>query len=434
MKAGETKPILVVDDDPQMRLALKEAIQRLGYSVVLCENGHDAFGKLHQSSYSLVVTDMKMPKMDGLTFLREVRRSIGHLPILVITGFGTIENAVETMKEGALDYLMKPFSFDTLRNTINSIIVRQSNGRDIITSNQEMLKIVNLAETLAASDITVLIHGESGTGKELLARSIHRHSKRADKPFVAVNCAAIPDNLLESELFGHERGAFTGATERKKGKFELADCGTILLDEISEMSMTLQPKLLRVLQEREIDRVGGREPIPVNVRVIATTNRDLSRECSEGRFREDLYYRLNVFPVRVPSLKERPEDISLLAGHFLEKFSAVAGKKIEAFSEEAIEFLMNRQWRGNVRELENVIQRAVFLSRCSLIVPEDLMFDDGNTQVTSNGRIRDMERDLIMQTLRDVNGNKTKAARILGVSVRTIRNKLKEYRQTFPKV
>jgi DNA-binding NtrC family response regulator len=432
MKAEETRPILVVDDDPQMRIALKEAIQRLGYTVVLCENGQDAFGKLHQASYSLVVTDMKMPKMDGLTFLREVRRRIGNLPFLIITGFGTVENAVETMKEGAMDYLMKPFSFNTLGNAINSIMVRQRNGKAILTSDPEMQKIVNLAGSLANSDITVFIHGESGTGKELLARYIHGYSKGAEKPFVAVNCAAIPDSLLESELFGHERGAFTGATERKKGKFELADGGTILLDEIGEMSMVLQAKLLRVLQEREIDRIGGREPIPVDVRVIATTNRDLFRECREGRFREDLYYRLNVFPIRVPSLKERPGDIPLLAGHFLEKFSALAGKGIEGFSDGAIEFLMHSQWRGNVRELENVIQRAVFLCSSETIFQEDLMFDEGVTPVASNGRISDMERELIMQTLKKVNGNKARAARILGVSVRTIRNKLKEYGQTFP--
>jgi DNA-binding NtrC family response regulator len=426
------KPVLIVDDDPQIRLALKEAIQRLGYSTALCDSGADALEKLRQSSYSLVVTDMKMPWMDGLMLLREIRSRIGNLPVLIITGFGTIENAVETMKEGATDYLLKPFSFDTLKKTIESIMMRINNQKEILTADPGMKKIVTLAGNLATSDITVLIYGESGTGKELLARYIHKFSRRKDKPFIAVNCAAIPDNLLESELFGHEKGAFTGAIERKKGKFELASGGTILLDELGEMSMMLQAKLLRVLQEREIDRIGGKEPIQVDVRVIATTNRDLKKECLEGRFRDDLYYRLNVFPVTAPPLRERPDDIPLLASHFVEKFSTLAGKKISGFSENAADLLKNRQWDGNVRELENVIQRAVFLCKGEIIDSDDLMLEDTIEGTGFRGKIRDMEKDLILQTLRDMNGNKTKAAKVLGVSVRTIRNKLNEYRQKFP--
>ncbi|HET6514217.1 MAG TPA: sigma-54 dependent transcriptional regulator [Thermodesulfovibrionales bacterium] len=434
MRTEEVKPILVVDDDPQMRLALREAIQRLGHRVTVCEAASDALAKLQQAGFSLVVTDMKMPKMDGLKFLKEVRRRIGNLPVLVITGFGTIENAVETMKEGATDYLMKPFSFDTLEKAIDSIMARSRYEKGILTANLEMQKIVVLAANLAGSDITVLIQGESGTGKELLARYIHRMSRRAEKPFIAVNCAAIPDNLLESELFGHEKGAFTGATDRKKGRFELADGGTLLLDEIGEMSIMLQAKLLRVLQEREIDRVGGKETVPVDVRVIATTNRDLYNECMEGRFREDLYYRLNVFPIKVPPLRERPDDIIFLASHFVEKFSVFAGRDPKNFSDEAIDLLMNGYWRGNIRELENVIQRAVFLSSGEVIEARDLMLDNvGSAARTAvNGKIRDMEKELIMQTLKDVDGNKTKAAKILGVSVRTIRNKLHEYGQKFP--
>lgn len=434
MEIGETKPILVIDDSPQMRMALKEAIQKLGHRVVACENGKEAIEKLRRHGFSLIVTDMKMPQMDGLTLLREVRRSIGNLPVLVITGFGTIENAVESMKEGATDYLMKPFSFDALKKTINSILVRIRNAREILTQNPKMHKIVSIAENLAASDITVLVYGESGTGKEILARQIHRMSRRADKPFVAVNCAAIPDNLLESELFGYEKGSFTGAIERRTGKFELAKGGTILLDEVGEMSMTLQAKLLRVLQEKEIDRIGGNEPIAVDVRVIATTNKDLYKECSEGRFREDLYYRLNVFPVKLPALRERPEDITFLALHFMKRFSAYAGKEIKGFSENAIALLKNRQWRGNVRELENVIQRAVFLSKGKLINSEDFLLEDVTAKTAMNGNLKNMEKELILQTLKDVNGNKTKAARILGVSVRTIRNKLNEYGKKFPAI
>jgi two-component system response regulator FlrC len=429
------RPILVVDDDSEMRSALKDAIQKIGYSAVVCEDGYDAINKLSQSYYSLLITDMKMPRMDGLSLLKEIRKRGHNLPALVITGFGTIENAVDTMKEGAIDYLLKPFSFDALKTAIEAIIRKTSLEKEIVSKNSEMQKIINLAGNLAMSDITVLIYGESGTGKELLARYIHKNSKRADKPFVAVNCAAIPDNLLESELFGYEKGAFTGAIERRKGKFELANGGTMLLDEIGEMSMTLQAKLLRVLQEREIDRIGGKEPIPIDVRVIATTNRDLERECSEGRFREDLYYRLNVFPIKVPSLRERPEDIEILAEHFLNKFSLNYGKDIEGFEKEAIEYLMNRRWRGNVRELENVIQRAVFVCSGRYISIKDLMIDDNSKEDSKtivNGSLKDLERELILKTLKDVGGNKTKAAKILGLSVRTIRNKLNEYGKIFP--
>ena len=437
MNAVQTKPILVVDDDAQMRLALNEAIQRLGYRAVLCDSGADAIGKLNQAPYALIVTDMKMPKMDGLSFLREVRRRIGNLPVLVITGFGTVENAVETMKEGATDYLMKPFSFDTLSRTIESIMARLSSDRELRTANPAMQRLVQLAGNLAANDITVLIQGESGTGKELLARHIHQMGRRKNKPFIAVNCAAIPDNLLESELFGHEKGAFTGAMERKKGKLELADSGTILLDEIGEMPLLLQAKLLRVLQEREIDRVGGKEPVPVDVRVIATTNRDLGEECAGGRFREDLFYRLNVFPLKVPPLRERPEDVTLLAEAFIKSYSALAGKNIRGCAAEVIERLHMKPWRGNVRELENVMQRAVFLCNNEVIGTADLMFDNGvepEENPGQNGRIHDMEKEMILKTLKEVNGNKTKAAKILGVSVRTVRNKLSEYGQKLPLV
>ncbi|MFN3395589.1 MAG: sigma-54-dependent transcriptional regulator [Thermodesulfovibrionales bacterium] len=420
------KRILIVDDDPQMRIALKEAINRLGYDADTATDGRDALRRLNNTNYALIITDMKMPGMDGLSFLKEARKR-WNIPVLVITGFGTVENAVETMKEGATDYLMKPFSFDAIGKAIESILSRIQHEREIITEDPEMKKIIALARNIAGSEITVLITGESGTGKELLARYIHRASRRKEAPFIAVNCAAIPDNLLESELFGYEKGAFTGAVDKKAGKFELANGGTLLLDEIGEMPLILQAKLLRVLQEREVDRIGGKKPIPIDVRIIATTNRDLKKECGEGRFREDLYYRLNVFPIRIPPLRERKRDISALAWHFIKKFSALSGKNIKGLSEEALEALMNRPWRGNVRELENVIQRATLISSGDLIKPEDLMFDDINTP-QNTGRIREMEKDLILRTLEEVEGNKTRAAKILGVSVRTIRNKLNEYR------
>ncbi|HBH60528.1 MAG TPA: sigma-54-dependent Fis family transcriptional regulator [Nitrospiraceae bacterium] len=430
------KSILVVDDDQQMRAAMKEAVVRMGYQSVVAEDPVDALKKLDDMSVSMIITDMKMPRMDGLSFIREARRRIGSLPILVITGYATVENAVDVMKEGVCDYLIKPFSFEDLTNTIETIMARDSNNsKEIITSDENMKNLLQLTGSVAASDMTVLILGESGTGKEVLARYIHKASRRNKKPLVAVNCAAIPDNLLESELFGHEKGAFTGALDKKAGKFELAHGGTILLDEIGEMTSTLQAKLLRVLQEKEIDRIGGKQPLPVDVRVIATTNRDLQKEIAEGRFREDLYFRLSVFPILLPPLRERPEDIKLLAGHFAEKYSKELNKTISGFTGEAVELLKTRRWKGNIRELENAVHRAVLIARGEFIGVEDFMLEGNVSQGTANeGSIKDMEMDLIVKTLETTNGNKTKAARLLGVSVRTIRNKLSGYGKKFPAV
>jgi len=424
----ERRSILVVDDDTQMRVALNEAVTRMGYQTVLAEDPVDALKKLNSTQVSMIITDMKMPRMDGLTFIKEVRKRAGGLPVLVITGYATVENAVEVMKEGACDYLMKPFSIKTLQESIESILSRTSkNHREVLTEDPKMREVIELARSVAMSEMTVLILGESGTGKELLARYIHNMSPRNKRPFVAVNCAAIPDNLLESELFGYEKGAFTGATERKTGKFEIAHGGTILLDEIGEMSATLQAKLLRVLQEKEIDRIGGKQPIPVNVRVIATTNRNLERAISEGRFREDLYFRLSVFPLKIPPLRERPSDIKLLARHFAEKFSRQLGRNIKGFTDDAMDYIMEHPWKGNVRELENVVQRAVLITKGEYINKEDLIIEDPIYESVTRGSIRDMEMEMILKTLKQTNGNKTQAARILGVSVRTIRNKLNNY-------
>ena len=326
------KKILVVDDEEGMRIALSEALTRAGFDVACCCDGMEAVSCLQSSKYAMVITDVKMPKMDGIEVLREVKKTTADTPVVVVTAYGTVDNAVEAMKEGACDYLLKPFSFENLieivrngllqaerlggndgKNGGNGSRYAQRESRAIITDDQDMHRILALARDIAASNSTVLIYGESGTGKELIAHLIHNNSPRKDKPFVAVNCAAIPDNLLESELFGHEKGSFTGAAFRKFGKFELAQSGTILLDEIGEMSLTLQAKLLRVLQEFEIDRIGGKEPIPIDVRVISTTNIDLKKAVKENKFREDLYYRLNVVPIRVPPLRSRRGDVALLA-------------------------------------------------------------------------------------------------------------------------
>ncbi len=424
------KPVLVVDDEPEMRLALREALVRMGYVCTSAPHPEEALSMESLDKFSLVITDMKMPKMDGLTFIKKLRKRVPGMPVVVITGYGTVENAVTAMKEGAVDYLMKPFSYTALKK----VLEKMASAKDepgMIYSSLEMKNLVERALRAAGSDITVLISGESGTGKELLARFLHASSARSKGPFVAVNCAAIPDNLLESELFGHEKGAFTNAVERRTGRFEMANGGSILLDEISEMPMPLQVKLLRVIQEREVDRVGGDTSVPVDIRILATTNRNLQREVEEGRFREDLFYRLNVLPLELPPLRERPEDIELLAGHFLSKYSGGRNLKL---SSAALEKLKGHIWKGNIRELENVIQRACLLSDDE-IGPDHLglqtQLSPGVNSMTA-GSVKDVEKQLIMKTLNETGGNKSRAARTLGISVRTLRNKLKQYGQGLP--
>ncbi len=424
------KPVLVVDDEPEMRLALREALVRMGYACTSAPNPEEALSMESLEEFSLVITDMKMPKMDGLTFIKNLRTLSPGMPVIVITGYGTVENAVTAMKEGAVDYLMKPFSYTALKKVMEKV-VSAKNDPGMIYSSSLMKDLVERALRAAGSDITVLISGESGTGKELLARFLHAASSRKKGPFIAVNCAAIPDSLLESELFGHEKGAFTGAMERRTGRFEMANGGSILLDEISEMPMPLQVKLLRVIQEREVDRVGGDTSVPVDIRILATTNRNLQREVEEGRFREDLFYRLNVLPLELPPLRERPEDIELLARHFVSKHSGGRDLKL---GHAALEKLRGHLWKGNIRELENVIQRACLLS------DEEIGLDHfgiqaQQTQSVNNvtvGSVKDLEKQLIMKTLDETGGNKSRAARILGISVRTLRNKLKQYGQGLP--
>ncbi|NPV05694.1 MAG: sigma-54-dependent Fis family transcriptional regulator [Syntrophaceae bacterium] len=459
MTEADTKcrPILVVDDDPYMRTSLTDCLVSCGWPVETAADGADALAKFRKGAYEMVITDVRMPKMGGLELLKNVKGLSPDTPVIVITAYGTVNTAVEAMKQGAADFVMKPFSLDDLEVVVRNVLerglqpdvaradVQETGGaarpaqRPIVTEDARMAELLEFLKNIAKSRSSVLIQGESGTGKELLARFIHYHSPRRHQPFVAVNCAAIPHTLLESEMFGYEKGAFTGAAQRRIGKFELADRGTLLLDEVSEMDMPLQAKLLRVIQECEIDRLGGKDPIPVDARIIATTNADLKACIREKKFREDLYYRLNVIPVRVPPLRERKGDIAALAGHFLAKYAAENGRKKPVLTPETLAALAAYPWPGNVRELENVIERAVLVCPGDALEPHHLDLDGGGIESGAAGpeppspaggatTLRDMEKHLIFSTLKRVRGNKTKASEILGISVRTMRNKLNEYK------
>jgi two-component system response regulator FlrC len=448
---ARTERILIVDDDSSMRTALMESVRRLGYEVQGAADGVEAVDRVGSYKPWLVVTDLKMPRLGGLDLIKEIKRRSPQTLMVLMTAYGTVETAVEAMKYGASDYILKPFSTDLFDRVIANLKARGADAlapssapvdqRSILTQDPGMVRLLSTVEGVAASQATILINGESGTGKELLARFIHSRSPRAHRPFIAVNCAALPDGLLESELFGHERGAFTGAIMKKVGKFEMAHSGTLLLDEISEMNMGLQSKLLRVIQEREVDRVGGRDPVPVNIRVIATTNRSLYQEVEQGRFREDLYYRLNVFPVTVPPLRDRPADIPLLVRHFVAVSAARNGIPLPAVSAEAYAMLQDRRWKGNVRELQNAMERAVLLAGNEPILPDHVLPESSGQlappvpvssvpQPSGNGSLWEMERELIFQTLTRVRENRTHAAKELGISIRTLRNKLREYRGT----
>lgn len=415
------RSVLIIDDEPDMGFALKEAMSRFGFNACFFRDPVEVLSNVNLHDFSLIITDVKMPKMDGLKFLSEIRKREIFTPVIVITGYGSVEDAVKAMKFGAVDYIMKPFSMDTLKSLVSRLIPDE---KDVVAESKEMKKILEIAKEIAKTDITVLLTGESGVGKEVIARYIHKHSLRVNHPFVAINCAAITETLLEAELFGHEKGAFTGATERKLGKFELANKGTILLDEISEMAFRLQAKLLRVIQEKEIDRVGGTKPISIDVRIIATTNKDLVEEVKKGSFREDLFYRINVFPIKIPPLRERTEDIIPVAEFFLKRLS---NKMLKSFTmtQELKKYFLEREWPGNVRELENFIYRIAVLSHDGELRPPESIFEE--KKFTKTGSLKQVEKDLIVDALKKTGGNRTKASKILGISVRTLRNKIKEY-------
>jgi two-component system, NtrC family, response regulator HydG len=440
--------LLVADDDPGLRESLERTLTREGYKVVLASDGRAALERVQAGGIDLIVTDLRMPGLTGLELLRAAKAILPDVDVILLTAFGTVEEAVKAMKDGAYDFLTKPFRREQLIKLVDKALER----RDLIEQNRALKKqledlrakgqmigasptwrrMTTLVEQVADSSATILIQGESGTGKELVARTIHELSARRHGPFVAVNCAALPETLLESELFGYEKGAFTGAAGRKEGRFELATSGTLFLDEVADLSLVTQPKILRVLQAGEFERLGGTRTIQVDVRIVAATNRDLSEMVKDKRFREDLYYRLNVITVRVPPLREHPEDIRLLAQHYLRVYSAKNGRKLEAFSNEAIARLESYAWPGNVRELENLIERSVLLARKDRIDAEDLPEEVMGVKRPPRDAIlelvgtplADIEERLLDETLRITGGNKTQAAELLGIDVRTVARKL----------
>ncbi|GAB4246381.1 MULTISPECIES: sigma-54-dependent transcriptional regulator [Deferrisoma] len=434
---SEAKQLLVVDDDPDMRLALQLTLRKAGYDCTLAADGQEALDLLRRRSFDLVVTDLRMPRVGGIELLERMSAAAPHTPALVITAHGSVDAAVESMKLGALDFLQKPFGPEVLLAKISSVLARATprpRGRPktaFVAEDPAMEPVLALIEAAAATRATVLITGESGTGKEVVARRIHELSPWADGPFVGVNCAAVPANLMESELFGHEKGAFTGATEARPGRFEQAQGGTILLDEVSEMEPALQAKLLRVLQEREVERVGGRKPIPLELRVVATTNRDLPEEVRRGRFREDLFYRLQVIPIEVPPLRRRPRDIVPLARHFLERARRAYGLAEAELTAEAERALASHDWPGNVRELQNTVERAAVISRGGPIRPEHLLLGKGAVrqegELRVDGTLEEMERRIILAAFEQHGRNKKATARALGINVKTLRAKLKAY-------
>ena len=450
-----TASILCIDDEPAVGVILEHTLSRAGHRPVLVSSVEEALRVVARSPIDLIIADYRMPGLTGLDLLAQLEKEGCRIPVIIMTGYSSIEHAVMSIKSGAIDYLTKPIQGETLeiavRQALEVVRLRRENEtfrreivkirgrRTLVGDSETFRRTMEVVATVAASRATVLLQGESGTGKELFARAIHDQSPRADEPFITVNCAALPEGLVESALFGHEKGAFTGATVRSAGAFERAHGGTLLLDEISEMRLDLQAKLLRVLQEQEFERVGGNQPIQVDVRVIATTNRDLKAEVEGGRFRSDLYYRLNVLPIRAPTLRERLEDIPRLVQHFVVRAAELQGGAPPTIAPETLEVLQRYPWPGNVRELANAVERAVILCRGSVLQPGDfdqqirdaashpprpaIVPDLAGTQ-TVDYNLDAIERMAIERALAATGGNRTRAARLLGISERTLRNKL----------
>lgn len=444
--------ILVVDDKPMIRDSVGTTLQRSGYKVIAAGDGNTALTMVARHRPAVVITDLKMPEMDGLELLKRVRQSDDQLPVVLMTAYGSVDAAVHAMKDGAFDFIQKPFEGDqlvmTIRRAVDHRRLLQENAAlrtnaqtyedkpVLVGQDPAMRRLAQQIQQIAHSHGTVLISGESGTGKEVVARTIHAHSPRRDRVMLCLNCAALSSNLLESELFGHEKGAFTGADQLRKGRFELTDGGTLLLDEISEIEPSLQAKLLRVLQEQQFERVGSSLTMQVDVRVIATTNQNLAKAVADGRFRHDLYYRLNVLPIQLPSLKERLEDVPLLAEHFLLQVAMREGKEPKHFERKAMEILKSYRWPGNVRELQNICERASVLTcGCSIAAPtiqpwlEPLSAAPEGPDDSAVRRLEDVERDQILCTLDRFGGNRKQTAEALGIGIRTLGLKLKRWKQ-----
>ena len=446
-------PILVIDDEEVMRESLAAWLREDGYLVETAASGRDGIALAKQKDFAIYFVDLKMPGgIDGIETMLEIRKMHPDASIIIITAYATVDTAITAMKEGAQEYIVKPCNPEEISLLVGRIIKvknlqrenlilrkklsKQYSFQDILSKNAKMQEIFQLIRDVSSLRSTVLIQGDSGTGKELIARAIHNSGDRASKPFIGVSCAALAETLLESELFGHERGAFTGATVQKKGKFELADQGTLFLDEIGDIAPKLQLDLLRVLQEKSFYRVGGSEEIAVDVRVIAATNVDLEKAVSEGRFREDLYYRLNVITIRIPPLRERPEDIPLLVHHFMEDISHELGKEVQEITDDTMKLLMDHSWPGNVRELRNAIERGIVTCRTRVLTPEDLNFLKGPAPngagqpefaIPSNMSLDDLERQAIVSTLQRTQGNIKEAASVLGIDRSTLYDRLKKY-------
>jgi two-component system response regulator AtoC len=448
------KRVLVVDDEENLRNMLTMIIRKEGYDVETSGDGRDALNKIKTDGYDFILCDLKMPKLDGLGLLRELQQYEDNGTIIMMSAYGAIETAIEAMKLGAYDYISKPFKTDEIVLTLkkaeererlkheNSLLREQIekvyNFENFVGKSEAMLRIFEMIKKIADYKSTVLITGESGTGKELAARAIHANSNRSEKTFVAVNCGAIPENLLESEIFGHVKGAFTDATRNKVGLFEEADKGTIFLDEIGELPLVLQVKLLRVLQDEEVRRVGDTKAIKVDVRIIAATTRNLEKEVREGTFRDDLYYRLNVLPISMPPLRERREDIPLLVDYFIRRYNERLGRHLEGITSEALEILVNYSWRGNVRQLENTIERSMIFAQNKKLDIVDLpgelkeMSDEGRlffngSELSIKLSSKVLEKELIRKALQKTGGNRTRAAKLLEISHRALLYKIKEY-------
>jgi two-component system response regulator HydG len=442
------KTILIVDDEQSHRLMLRAHLEREGFRIVEASDGHEAVDRVNERSFDLILMDIRMPTMDGIEALKRIKEATAATPVIMMTAYGSINSAVEALKAGAADYLTKPLDMDELIfKAQKALYYRQLEEENIlqkerlgtrfdfsriIGTSPAMKKLFETLSMAAPTEATVLLLGESGTGKELVANAIHQNSPRKDNPYVKVNCAALPETLLESELFGHEKGAFTGAIEKKKGRFERADGGTLFLDEIGEMSSPTQTKILRVLQEREFEAVGGTKTIKVDVRIITATNKDLAEEVKQGKFREDLYYRLNVVPITIPPLRERTEDIPLLAKHFLRIYSEKNKRDIKGFGPGVMDAFIGYSWPGNVRELENIVERTVIMSGEDTITLGDLPPGIAGPQGEGDRTpfptsLRDVERETILKTLNQTGGNRTQAAQILGITRKTLQNKIKEY-------